>query len=192
MTFKQIADVCGTLAMLCATLQYVPQLMLNRNRRSVDGLSFQTVILKHVGACFLFANSAVIHENMMVVLHGLGTVVMLTLLILQFAAYRGPKHNASKRTHAAHPELPLDSVPHETSTATALPEMIREYREYAMWLALPLAALLLALVFPGTVRLSTSFTFSHTKPTFVAFFTFSSPSPQHTQTSSSHSQHCTA
>lgn len=168
MTFKQIADVCGTLAMLCATLQHVPQLLLNRSRRSVDGLSFQTVVFKHVGACFLFANSAVIHENMMVVLHGLGTVVMLTLLILQFAAYRGPKHSTSKRTHVAHPELPLDSAPRESSAAAALPEMIRDYSEYVVWLALPFAALLLALIFPGTVRLSSSqHTFCFTKYTIT-------------------------
>lgn len=161
MRFKQIADVCGTLAMLCATLQYVPQLMLNRNRRSVDGLSFQTVVLKHIGACFLFANSAVIHENVMVVFHGLGTVIMLTLLILQFAAYRGPKHSTSKQTHGDHPELPLDSAPHECSTATPLPEMLRNYSEYVVWLAFPFATLLLSLIFPATVCLSFSFTFSH-------------------------------
>ena len=153
MTFKQVADVCGTVAMLCATLQYVPQLMLNRNRRSVDGLSFQTVILKHIGACFLFANSAVIHENMMVVLHGLGTVTMLTLLILQFAVYRGPKHRVSKRTNGSHSDLPLDSAPQESSMIPAVPTMLKDYGEYVAWLSLPLAALLLALIFPGTVRL---------------------------------------
>lgn len=153
MTFKQVADVCGTVAMLCATLQYVPQLMLNRNRRSVDGLSFQTVILKHIGACFLFANSAVIHENMMVVLHGLGTVTMLTLLILQFAAYRGPKHRASKRTNGSHSDLPLDSAPQESTMIPAVPTMLKDYGEYVAWLSLPLSALLLALIFPGTVRL---------------------------------------
>lgn len=161
MTFKQVADVCGTVAMLCATLQYVPQLMLNRNRRSVDGLSFQTVILKHIGACFLFANSAVIHENMMVVLHGLGTVTMLTLLILQFAVYRGPKHRVSKRTNGSHSDLPLDSAPQESSMIPAVPTMLKDYGEYVAWLSLPLCRLALGSHLPWNSPFVKSHSFFH-------------------------------
>ena len=63
--------------------RYIPQAVLNEQRRSVVGFSVTGIIIKHVGACFLFVNAAYLGEHYPVVLYGLFNVVQHSFFMYQ-------------------------------------------------------------------------------------------------------------
>ena len=82
-----LALLCGHLATLCFTLQYFPQTWHNFKRKSLAGFSTVGIVMKLVGADFLFINSLFRGEPLPVVLYGFFNVVQHSLFMIQFTLY---------------------------------------------------------------------------------------------------------
>ncbi|EFA78566.1 transmembrane protein [Heterostelium album PN500] len=53
----------GVMSSVCFGLQYVPQMYLNYNRRSVQGFSLHSIVIKLIGAAFLLVNSSLTGDS---------------------------------------------------------------------------------------------------------------------------------
>lgn len=69
------------------TLLYVPQMLLNRRRKSVEGFSSQAIVIKLFGAAFLTVNSLYTGEAIPVIAYGTLNVAQHSLFMLQFFTY---------------------------------------------------------------------------------------------------------
>eukprot|EP01027_Heterolobosea_sp_BB2_P016789 GEZU01023853.1.p1 GENE.GEZU01023853.1~~GEZU01023853.1.p1 ORF type:complete len:263 (-),score=37.60 GEZU01023853.1:253-1041(-) len=87
MDHKTLAYFCGYTATLAFTLQYLPQIYLNQKRKSVKGFSTSGIIIKLVGAAFLFTNTIFTSESFPLVLYGLFNVAQHIIFILQFVYF---------------------------------------------------------------------------------------------------------
>ncbi|EGG25193.1 transmembrane protein [Cavenderia fasciculata] len=85
----------GMLATGCFVLQYIPQMYLNYSRKSVQGFSLHSVVIKLIGAAFLFVNSSLTGETIPVILYGLFNVLQHTIFIFQFSIYSKESSNSS-------------------------------------------------------------------------------------------------
>jgi len=83
----KIAQLLGFIASICFTIQYIPQCWLNYQRKSVVGFSTSGIIIKFVGASFLFVNTYVSGEVFSVVAYGLFNVTQHCIFLLQFTFY---------------------------------------------------------------------------------------------------------
>eukprot|EP01104_Vermistella_antarctica_P016681 TRINITY_DN5735_c0_g1_i1.p1 TRINITY_DN5735_c0_g1~~TRINITY_DN5735_c0_g1_i1.p1 ORF type:complete len:283 (+),score=33.86 TRINITY_DN5735_c0_g1_i1:166-1014(+) len=83
-----VAHFMGVLASLCFTLQYSPQFFMNWKKKSVKGFSSSSIIIKLVGACFLFVNVVVTGEARVVQVYGLFNVCQHLFFIVQFQLYK--------------------------------------------------------------------------------------------------------
>ena len=138
------AHLCGAIATVCATAQYVPQLHLNWQRHSTRGLSPVSIVMKLVGSSFLLFNSLFLRETTPVIFYGLGNVLTHTLFMFQFHAY-----NPARSTGGA--------TAKEESRAAAF---VRTYK-YLLWALFPVVPLLLDLAYPALIRLFPSYTRTH-------------------------------
>eukprot|EP01094_Clydonella_sp_ATCC50884_P023950 TRINITY_DN5882_c0_g1_i3.p1 TRINITY_DN5882_c0_g1~~TRINITY_DN5882_c0_g1_i3.p1 ORF type:complete len:242 (+),score=61.98 TRINITY_DN5882_c0_g1_i3:326-1051(+) len=84
----QVANTLGMVATICFIIQYIPQMVLNSTRKSMYGFSFHGILIKHLGACFLFVNTFVTAEADPVVIYGLFNVLQHTVFIIQFQLYQ--------------------------------------------------------------------------------------------------------
>ena len=89
-TVLMIANGFGLLASTAFTLQYLPQAIYNWKRKSVRGFSSDSIIFKHIGACFLFVNCVLIREKFPVTLYGFFNVLQHTIFLIQFTIYQQP------------------------------------------------------------------------------------------------------
>ncbi len=73
--------------------RYIPQTVYNFKRKSVHGFSTTGIIIKHIGASFLFVNSILLggkfaicvtnEENISVAMYGLCGVVQHSIFMIQ-------------------------------------------------------------------------------------------------------------
>lgn len=80
-------ELLGYISTFCFALQYVPQIMLNFSRKSVAGFSTTGILIKLIGAAFLWSNSAIMGESMFVILYGASNVCQHIIFMTQFAYY---------------------------------------------------------------------------------------------------------
>eukprot|EP01112_Ceratiomyxa_fruticulosa_P016234 TRINITY_DN4870_c1_g1_i1.p1 TRINITY_DN4870_c1_g1~~TRINITY_DN4870_c1_g1_i1.p1 ORF type:complete len:228 (-),score=14.54 TRINITY_DN4870_c1_g1_i1:71-754(-) len=90
------AIIAGYLSTACFTFQYLPQAWLNFKRKSVRGFSTSGIIIKHIGASFLFVNSWLNGENYPVILYGLLNVCQHSGFLAQFSIYPSEDKVGSK------------------------------------------------------------------------------------------------
>lgn len=103
---ENAAQLAGMLASLLFTLQYAPQAVLNWRRKSVKGFSTTGILIKHVGACFLFINTFLLAEKQSVVVYGAFNVMQHSIFLAQFVLYTG-KGSESFGLWLFFPLLPL-------------------------------------------------------------------------------------
>lgn len=85
-----VANGFGLLASTAFTLQYLPQAIYNWRRKGVRGFSADSIVFKHIGACFLFVNCVLIRERFPVTLYGFFNVLQHSIFLVQFTIYRQP------------------------------------------------------------------------------------------------------
>ncbi|KAF2070928.1 hypothetical protein CYY_007752 [Polysphondylium violaceum] len=83
----QVYSALGIFSSICFGVQYLPQMYLNYQRRSVQGFSATGIIIKLIGASFLLINSWLIGESLPVVFYGLINVIQHTIFMFQFSIY---------------------------------------------------------------------------------------------------------
>eukprot|EP01114_Cavostelium_apophysatum_P015047 TRINITY_DN4027_c0_g1_i3.p1 TRINITY_DN4027_c0_g1~~TRINITY_DN4027_c0_g1_i3.p1 ORF type:complete len:247 (-),score=42.78 TRINITY_DN4027_c0_g1_i3:227-967(-) len=138
---SEFAKLLGFLSTICFTLQYLPQIFLNFSRKSVKGFSAIGIIIKHVGASFLFVNSLWSGEVLAVVLYGLFNVVQHSMFMFQFAYY---------------PHLE-DGPNNEEVKIVRTPSQEKAFKEkYLLWLMFPAVPAVLAAIAPSTMKLTNS------------------------------------
>src|SRR3989338_8781962 len=81
------AHVLGHFASIIFAVQYCPQALLNWRRKSVKGFSGSSIIVKHVGACFLAINAYLQEESAPVVSYGLFNIIQHSIFLYQLASY---------------------------------------------------------------------------------------------------------
>eukprot|EP01083_Nonionella_stella_P042099 113894_1 len=86
-----VAQICGMIATLCFTLQYVPQAYQNYKRQSCEGFSLSGIVIKLVGIAFLMVNSVLTGENMSVFMYGIIGCMQHCVFMAQFAKYNNDK-----------------------------------------------------------------------------------------------------
>jgi len=86
-TVLVLASLAGYVASFCFIIQYLPQTMLNYNRKSVRGFSDSGEIIKLIGASFLCVNAILTSEPSSVILYGLCNVCQHLTFMVQFAIY---------------------------------------------------------------------------------------------------------
>eukprot|EP00698_Gefionella_okellyi_P004786 TRINITY_DN14430_c0_g1_i1.p1 TRINITY_DN14430_c0_g1~~TRINITY_DN14430_c0_g1_i1.p1 ORF type:complete len:221 (+),score=15.05 TRINITY_DN14430_c0_g1_i1:54-716(+) len=84
-----VITVCGAISTICFLCQYLPQLYMNSQRKSMQGLSFTGILVKFVGASFLLVNAIVISEKYTVIMYGTVQMFQYSVFIFQFAIYDG-------------------------------------------------------------------------------------------------------
>ncbi|OHT17164.1 PQ loop repeat family protein [Tritrichomonas foetus] len=82
-----IACWLGNIASLCFFIVYVPQFMLNYNRKSVKGFNLPSTALKLVGSSFLFINSLYNNSSFPVFLYGFLNTMQHAAFLFQFWIY---------------------------------------------------------------------------------------------------------
>ena len=75
------------MASICFFIVYIPQFVLNYRRKSVDGFSKSSVILKLIGSAFLCVNSLFNGSQFPIFLYGFLNTIEHSLFLLQFATY---------------------------------------------------------------------------------------------------------
>merc|ERR1711916_65776 len=91
LTLENVASAAGMAATIAFTLQYLPQAILNQQRRSVKGFSTLGIVIKHLGACFLLVNAYLTGEATPVILYGLFNVLQHSVFMVQFSIF--PSHS---------------------------------------------------------------------------------------------------
>ncbi|GAM22331.1 hypothetical protein SAMD00019534_055060 [Acytostelium subglobosum LB1] len=86
----------GVFSSVCFGVQYVPQMYLNYSRRSVQGFSLHSIVIKLIGAAFLLVNSALTGESMPIVLYGLLNVLQHSIFMFQFALFSKEPSTSNK------------------------------------------------------------------------------------------------
>ncbi|KAN0023350.1 hypothetical protein ACTFIU_011520 [Dictyostelium citrinum] len=86
-TLELLYYTLGILSSILFGVQYLPQMYLNFKRKSVQGFSSSGIIIKLVGASFLFVNSWLTGESMPIVFYGLINVFQHTIFMFQFSIY---------------------------------------------------------------------------------------------------------
>jgi len=123
----------------------LPQIFLNFRRKSVRGFSTLGIIIKHVGASFLFINALFTGENVAVVLYGLCNVVQHSIFMFQFAVY------PSKSDHSR------NSGSEDLDVTISIPTPEKSLKEkYLLWLLFPLIPVALGVWFPATMIVTNS------------------------------------
>lgn len=77
----------GNIASLCFFIVYVPQFILNYKRKSIRGFSLQSIVLKLIGASFLFVNSLFNGSPFPVFFYGFLNTFQHIAFIIQFRIY---------------------------------------------------------------------------------------------------------
>ncbi|EGC29459.1 hypothetical protein DICPUDRAFT_42859 [Dictyostelium purpureum] len=77
----------GIISSGCFGVQYLPQMMLNYRRKSCQGFSSSGIIIKLIGASFLFINAWLTGETLPIVFYGLINVLQHTIFLFQFSIY---------------------------------------------------------------------------------------------------------
>jgi len=144
LTSSRFASFVGLFASFCFTLQYVPQICLNFSRKSVRGFSSVGIIIKHVGASFLFINSLLTGENIAVVLYGLCNVIQHSVFMFQFAVY--PSFSDHIEEHGSIKSMKQPVIVQEKSFK----------EKYLLWLLFPVVPILLGIFLPGTIFVTNS------------------------------------
>eukprot|EP00727_Mastigamoeba_balamuthi_P004316 m51a1_g13882 hypothetical protein (234) ;mRNA; r:653240-654492 len=85
-----LAHWLGGVASVCFVIQYVPQIWHNYGRKSVEGFSTSSIIIKLVGAAFLAVNSALLGEALPVFMYGIGNLMAHSMFMYQFSQYITP------------------------------------------------------------------------------------------------------
>lgn len=93
----KIASAAGFISSMCSFFQYFPQIVYNYKRKSVEGFSASSIIIKLVGASFLLTNSLFLGETVPVVLYGLSNVIAHSTFMFQFCFYVDPDKHPRKR-----------------------------------------------------------------------------------------------
>lgn len=94
---KEIAKGAGFISSMCSFFQYFPQIVYNYKRKSVEGFSAASIVIKLVGASFLLANSTLLGESLPVVLYGLSNVIAHSTFMFQFCFYIDTSKHTGKR-----------------------------------------------------------------------------------------------
>ncbi|KAG9395840.1 PQ loop repeat [Carpediemonas membranifera] len=81
-------SILGYLATLCFTIQYVPQLLSNYRRRSVEGLSLTCYVIKLIGAYFLFVVALISGEHPSVICYGMVNLIQYNLFMFFWFRFR--------------------------------------------------------------------------------------------------------
>mmetsp|Transcript_5196 Transcript_5196/g.5658 ORF Transcript_5196/g.5658 Transcript_5196/m.5658 type:complete len:220 (+) Transcript_5196:20-679(+) len=84
---SSMAYFAGIFASFCFTVQYIPQAWHNYKRQSVRGFSAIGIIIKLIGAAFLFSNTFIQGETVAVVMYGLFNVTQHLVFMVQFSSY---------------------------------------------------------------------------------------------------------
>jgi uncharacterized protein with PQ loop repeat len=64
MDWHNVGVMLGNFATVCFTLQYIPQMIKNYKRQSVQGFSTAGIIMKLLGASFLTINAYILGGNL--------------------------------------------------------------------------------------------------------------------------------
>eukprot|EP01080_Neovahlkampfia_damariscottae_P003964 gene3964-7220_t len=79
--------LAGYIATFCFTLCYLPQAILNFQRKSVSGFSTTGIVIKLIGASFLGVNAYILGETVPTVLYGGFNILQHSIFMWQFATY---------------------------------------------------------------------------------------------------------
>ena len=77
----------GDMASICFFLVYIPQFLLNYKRKSVEGFSKSSVILKLIGSAFLCVNSLFNGSQFPIFLYGFLNTIEHSVFLIQFAIF---------------------------------------------------------------------------------------------------------
>ncbi|KAJ4459482.1 putative transmembrane protein [Paratrimastix pyriformis] len=83
-----VSGVASVISVAAFFFQYFPQLILNHRRRSVEGISLPGVLLKLLGATFLFVDAYLLDEPDALILYGLINTCQMMFFVHQFALYQ--------------------------------------------------------------------------------------------------------
>jgi uncharacterized protein with PQ loop repeat len=84
---EHVASFLGLIASFCFIVQYAPQAWLNYRRKHVRGFSKMGIVIKHIGASFLWINSMILGETFAVQSYGMFNVLQHSIFMLQFSVY---------------------------------------------------------------------------------------------------------
>jgi len=159
---RNVAESLGLIATICFFVQYIPQMWLNFKRSSTRGFSSLGIIIKLVGACFLFVNAWVIGETVSVVLYGFSNVLQHSVFMLQFWLYYGATESIDK-AQASDTPAGKSQTSHVSLAAgsSALPGSFvgpaRLGPEWFLyWLLFPIVPYLLARFAPASIAITNS------------------------------------
>ena len=85
---KGFACWLGNIASILFVVVYVPQFRLNFKRKSVEGFSLPSVILKYLGNAFLFVNSTFHGSAIPILLYGGLSLIIQFGFLIQFYQYK--------------------------------------------------------------------------------------------------------
>ena len=119
---------------------------LNFKRKSVRGFSTTGIVIKLVGASFLFMNAYMTGELISVVLYGLFNVLQHSIFMIQFSMY--PSNNSSPNNGQG-VNLVENALKDDNKHTFKLEAV--ERKKYLIWLAFPLLPFMIATIAPKTI-----------------------------------------
>eukprot|EP01130_Rhizamoeba_saxonica_P001381 TRINITY_DN11241_c0_g1_i1.p1 TRINITY_DN11241_c0_g1~~TRINITY_DN11241_c0_g1_i1.p1 ORF type:complete len:240 (+),score=30.98 TRINITY_DN11241_c0_g1_i1:50-721(+) len=82
-------EIFGYIASMCFILQYVPQAVLNYQRKNVEGFNRYSIVIKLIGAAFLCVDTILLQESNSVIFYGVFNVLQNVVFMVQFSIYPG-------------------------------------------------------------------------------------------------------
>ena len=80
---------CGNVATVLSILQNIPQILLNRKRRSTVGFSHLTVYIRFLGLSFLLSSSIFLGMQGTLIIFVIANLLVSYVFLYQFATYDG-------------------------------------------------------------------------------------------------------
>lgn len=87
-SYDNIASGCGTVAAITFFLVQIPQIFLNWSRKSTEGLSWESVLIRTFGISFHVVNGIIQEMPFPLLLTGILLLLETLILFIQFAVYK--------------------------------------------------------------------------------------------------------
>lgn len=179
-TLHTVAQVAGMVASVAFFVQYLPQAWLNYQRKSVKGFSTSSIVIKLIGAAFLFVNATWTGEALPVICYGLFNVMQHSIFMVQFYLYSGeekktelPASGPTPQLQPGHPHYkPVNNFVTRNiggSEWTWIPKMEWVERmvptslskgigksHYLLWILFPIVPMLMAMTWPASITYTNS------------------------------------
>jgi len=106
-TREHLAFFCGMVSTLLFSAVWIPQILLNYQRKSTQGFSTAGMVVRLTGSAFLYVNACVTGEPMPVILYGGFGYLVVAVLIGQIILYSNNKEHSQLALVYLIPILPI-------------------------------------------------------------------------------------